>query len=291
VTPIDEADVARHVGRQTDASCAALTLPEMATASAADRALERLVERNGIVAIDAVSAADMRRAGALIWRHRDEARFAIGSQGVEYALVAAWRQAGLLPGASRSPRLAPVDRIAVVSGSGSAVTRDQIARAERAGFGVIELEAARLLHGARERDGVVAEAVRQSLDLLEQRVSPIVCSARGPNDPAMQRCLDQAKRTGLPQDTARLMIGDALGDILSAVVRRAGLARAVVAGGDTSGQVVKRLGVHALTAVAPATPGAALFAAHRTNGSLELALKGGQMGEPGFFLTLRDGAA
>jgi uncharacterized protein YgbK (DUF1537 family) len=86
-------------------------------------------------------------------------------------------------------------------------------------------------------------------------------------------------------------IGCALGRILDKVILEAGLRRAVISGGDTSGHASRQLGIHALTALAPTIPGAAIFRAHgeSAHDGLELALKGGQMGSPDYFGWVRDG--
>ena len=75
------------------------------------------------------------------------------------------------------------------------------------------------------------------------------------------------------------------------MLQRAGLRRAVISGGDTSGHASRQLGIHALTALAPTIPGAAIFRAHGdgAHDGLELALKGGQMGSPDYFGWVRDG--
>lgn len=50
------------------------------------------------------------------------------------------------------------------------------------------------------------------------------------------------------------------------------------------------LGFEARTALAPTIPGAALFTAHRSEGStLQLALKGGQMDTDDYFGWIREG--
>ncbi len=73
-------------------------------------------------------------------------------------------------------------------------------------------------------------------------------------------------------------------------MREAGLTRAAIAGGDTSSAAARGLGIYAVTAEAPMVPGAALLRAHgddpATDG-LQIALKGGQMGPPDFFSTMR----
>ena len=85
-------------------------------------------------------------------------------------------------------------------------------------------------------------------------------------------------------------IGAGLGRLLDRLVREAGLTRAVIAGGDTSSAAARALGLVALTAEIPVAHGAALLRGHRADGtSLELSLKGGQMGPPDFFVRIRDG--
>jgi uncharacterized protein YgbK (DUF1537 family) len=59
-----------------------------------------------------------------------------------------------------------------------------------------------------------------------------------------------------------------------------------VAGGDTSGHVVRQVGIEVLEVVMPLAPGAPLCRAssgHAAVDGLEIALKGGQIGRPDFF--------
>ena len=87
-----------------------------------------------IVALDVVDDETLRETGRLVWEHRGERLLAVGSQGVEYALVAHWRAAGLLEQPKAAFRAPPAERIACVSGSCSPVTAGQIAFAEQNGF-------------------------------------------------------------------------------------------------------------------------------------------------------------
>jgi uncharacterized protein YgbK (DUF1537 family) len=82
-------------------------------------------------------------------------------------------------------------------------------------------------------------------------------------------------------------LGAVLGDLLRTVLMRSGLRRAVVAGGDTSSHATQQLGLQALTFAAPLAPGSPLCRAHSEVAELdgiEVALKGGQMGQEDFFL-------
>jgi len=87
-------------------------------------------------------------------------------------------------------------------------------------------------------------------------------------------------------------IGAALGRIVARLVRRAGLTRVVISGGDTSGHAARELGLYAFTALAPTKPGAALLQAWSDDPAmdgLQIALKGGQMGSPDYFGWIKKG--
>jgi len=100
------------------------------------------------------------------------------------------------------------------------------------------------------------------------------------------------KTSGLTLEQANRKTGVALGRTLDKILRRTGLRRAIIAGGDTSGHAARQLDIFALTALAPTIPGAALFEAHSTDPTravLQLALKGGQMGTPDYFNWIKQG--
>ena len=261
VTPMGEADVRRHLARQTGLRLGLIDLLDLKAGRGPERlAAERA--QGGIVALDVIDAETLAAAGDLLWEAKG---VLLGSQGVEYALVAAWTRAGLLPPAPEPQPLRPAGRIAIVSGSCSPTTAAQIDAAAAAGFAVLDLD-------ARAPDWEAAAAA--ALAALRDGRSPLIASARG-------------STTG---DGAHPDLGTGLGRLLDRLVREAGLARAVIAGGDTSSLGARALGLAALTAETPIDPGAALLRGHRPDGStLEIVLKGGQMGRPDFFVRVRDG--
>ena len=158
----------------------------------------------------------------------------------------------------------------MVSGSCSPVTAAQIDRAEADGFDVIPLDPS-----DADWESGLEIATRAALASLSAGRSPLVATARGASDPGVR-------------DGGR--IGTGLGRLLDRLVREAGVTRAVIAGGDTSSFAARGLGLMALTAENPVAPGAALLRGHRADGgSLEIALKGGQMGPPEYFVRIRDG--
>ena len=292
ITPMAEADVTRHLAAQTSRRIALVDLESLATDAAAALRLDAiLADGPAIVAFDAMSEDDLARVGALIWNNRRRGRFALGSQGVEYALVAHFRRRGWLPDPAPPPPVGPVDRLPVVSGSVSPITARQIAHAAQNGFRVIALDASRLLAGEADANALIEATVRAALACLAEGGSPLICSAQGPDDPAVAAFRAAARRRKIDESQANAKLGAALGLVLSRIVDESGVTRAVVSGGDTSGAVTQRLGVRALTALGATVPGAALFRADRgaQRTPIELALKGGQMGSTDLFAWLRDG--
>ena len=96
VTPMDEADVRRHLARQTTLRPRPRRPRRPQGRPRAPPASPKSARRGaGIVALDVVDEETLAAAGAVIWQAAPG--FVIGSQGVEYALTAAWRAAGLLP--------------------------------------------------------------------------------------------------------------------------------------------------------------------------------------------------
>ncbi len=189
--------------------------------------------------------------------------------------------------------MTPVDRIAIVSGSCSPHTADQIAHAESAGFRAIHLDATTAVD-ARAWTGACAAAADKALAVLGEGRSPLVHTARGPDDPALAAVAAAASRSGSDIATINAAIGAGLGAILADVARRAGLGRVAIAGGDTASHGAPVLGIDALTIAASLAPGAALLHGHYPDPAtspIEIALKGGQMGPADFFTRLRDGGA
>lgn len=291
VTPMDEADVAHHLARQTTRPVGLIDLEALAdprSAEAARRA--RLAAGISLLSLDCLDDASLAACGRLMWEARGPGQLAVGSQGVEYALVRYWRDAGLIPEAPPAAGIGRAEGMAVVSGSVSPITAAQIDWSEANGFHGIAFDA-RAVTDAAALAAAEATAVEAALSALGAGRDPLVFTARGPDDPAVPALRAALAATGLAAGEANERIGRALGRVLDAIVRRAGLRRAVISGGDTSGHASRQLGIQALTALAPTIPGAAIFRAHGdgAHDGLELALKGGQMGSPDYFGRVRDG--
>jgi uncharacterized protein YgbK (DUF1537 family) len=100
-------------------------------------------------------------------------------------------------------------------------------------------------------------------------------------------------KTGVTPSKANKRLGEALGKLVLDIRRTTRIPRIAIAGGDTSGHILTAVGAQALSAVAPLAPGAPLCRLHTNKDAaidgLEVTLKGGQMGEPNFFLQAKGG--
>ncbi|SPF80232.1 four-carbon acid sugar kinase family protein [Pseudoprimorskyibacter insulae] len=287
VTPMEEADVARHLSLQTLLPCTNLDVE--ALDSAPEATLQERAQNGGIVTLDAMTEAHMRKNGRLIWEGRATAPLVAGSQGIEYALIAHWQAQGLIPTQTLSQGAGAVDRIVAVSGSVSPITARQIAWAEGNGFAVIPLDVAAMLGGDVTAEAATTKTARAALDAAQDA---LIVTARGPDDPAVAQVRAAIKASGMTGEQANTQIGAALGRILKRVLTETGLTRAIVSGGDTSGAVTRQLGLYAFTALAPTTPGAGLLTGYSNDArfdGLQIALKGGQMGSDDYFGWIKRG--
>src|SRR6056297_396305 len=292
VTPMGEADLGRHLSQQTELKVGVIDLAAI-KAGTAQTALQRCLREGAkIIAIDVVDDETLAEAGRLTWQDGAGPVFAVGSQGVEYALVAHWRAQGALPPDHAPPLLPPVDQIFAVSGSCAPTTGEQIACAEAKGFKILDFDAASAADPQRLA-GEVHRVRSASLALLSDGYDVLATTARGPDDPSLVRVAEAIEKTGASAGDVNDRLGTALGQLVLAIREQTGLPRVAIGGGDTSGHALTALGAEALSAVAPLAPGAPMCRLHTradaTIDGLEVTLKGGQMGAPDFFLQAKGG--
>lgn len=292
VTPMDEADLRRHLARQTARRIELIDLAQL-QAGQGPAQRERLSGADTpVVMIDVVDDATLAEAGRLVWEGRGEGLFSASSSGLEYALAAYWRGRGWLPATPSLPQALPVDRIAAVSGSCSPVTAQQIARARTQGFAVQRLDLPRLLD-PQATHGEIERQVADALLALQEGLSPLIHSAEGPDDPAVTGFDGWAARAGLTRAQAAAGVGQGLAEVMRRLLDRVpALRRIVVAGGDSSGAVASALDIAALSIEAGLSPGAPLCRAwsdRPDRDGLQVVLKGGQMGTEDFFASVRAG--
>lgn len=293
VTPMDEADLRIHLARQTPRRIELIDFVQMTQGQGPEQLARLQGADRPVVMLDVADEASQIEAGRLIWEGRGKGLFSASSSGLQYALTAYWRSQGWLVGQAPAQAADPVENMAVISGSCSPVSAAQIAWARGNGFDAVRLSVAHCLD-ARQRHGEVGRVVSLARGALARGLSPIVFTAEGPDDPAVQGFAASAKVSGLDPNSAAQQLGEALAAVASQMLEHSGLKRIVVAGGDSSGAVASHLGIRALTVLSALCPGAPLCRAWsddpRRDG-LQVVLKGGQMGSVSFYGEVRAGTA
>ena len=288
ITPMDESDLRLHLGRQTDLP---IGLVDVRHLSESDRELQARLKQmtvagTKIVILDTLDEQHMQKVGRLIWElGQEKATFVVGSSGVEFALTAYWGSTGIAKETGKFNSPGPVDRIVAISGSAAPMAAAQIRHALEHGFTGIRLDSAALIDSqaagqARE------QIVQRALVILQSGGSVILYSALGPDDPHIPRTKERMAALGIPPRRVGERLGKQQGLILKDILLKTGIRRCAVAGGDTSGNVLKQLDAYVLEFLAPlgtATPLCRAGSHDATLDGLEVALKGGQLGEIDFF--------
>ncbi|MFB6120819.1 MAG: four-carbon acid sugar kinase family protein [Halobacteriaceae archaeon] len=287
-TPMRESDLRRHLGEQTDRDIGLVDLRQL------ERGAVSLPESE-VVVFDAIAPRHLHTIGEFLWDRAtaaDGPLFAVGSSGLEHhALTTRWAETGAIPDTdSLLEPHPPVEQVAVVSGSASPVTDRQIQRAADDGFATLRLDAPRLVD-PDEAAAAREDALDAALAAVEDGRSVVLYTARGPDDPAIERTRERYAALDCDESMgARL--GREQGRVFRALIAESGLERVCVAGGDTSGYVVPQLDAYALEPVAPTAPGAPLCRIHSHTDvfdGIEITLKGGQTGGENYFEALRAG--
>ncbi|MDX2032279.1 MAG: four-carbon acid sugar kinase family protein [Blastocatellia bacterium] len=287
VTPMDEGDLRLHLAKQTDAAIALFDLAALSgSEEAVDARFAALREKQpGIVLFDTLDEARLATAGRLIWK--SDARFAIGSSGMGYALASHWGRPRV-----KYSSAGPVEQVIVMAGSCSTATAAQIEWAEANGYAGLRLDAA-LLTDETTADAKRARLRQAALENLAAGRSVVLYSARGPHDPVMHASNERLRQGGMDELTVRERLGRQQGLLLRELLLASVARRVCVAGGDTSSHAIRQLGIYALELLTPLVPGQPLNRAHaedpRLDG-LEIALKGGQHGRADHFESVRRGA-
>jgi 3-oxoisoapionate kinase len=265
ITPMDEADLRVHLGKQTSKRIGLLDAIDMELLPGdLDRRLESLVgEGARIVLMDVLYDRHLDAIGAILAERarRDGSLFVAGSSGVESALCAHWMKTGGAARAAHFERPGPSRPIIALAGSCSPVTGAQIGWAVGHGF---------------------AEIVFDGRDVGD--IFSNVCGAIRAGRSVCVHTGGTREKDLSANDAAG--IGAALGRILARALSETGVRRVVVAGGDTSSQVARALGIEAVEMMGELTRGVPLCKASSSNPrieGLEIAFKGGQIGNEDFF--------
>ena len=264
LTPMTDANLVRVLQPQTRHR---VGLIAHGTVAAGAAAIENACTStgSGIAIVDAITAGDLHAIG----RACAGLRLVTGGSGVAEGLPENFRLAGLLKRHDADTALPQIDGpAAIIAGSCSAATNAQVAHwlKQRPGY---RIDVRRLLAG----DDIVGEALAWARKQGPQ--TPVLLYATSTPD-EVRAVQEQA---GVEQTGTQ--IEHALAEIAWALAQ-AGTRKFVVAGGETSGAVVKRLGIHALRIGPTIDPGVPWTSSTGTD-PVALALKSGNFGTVDFF--------
>jgi uncharacterized protein YgbK (DUF1537 family) len=300
VTPMAEGDLLRHLALQTALPLSGIFLPSLDGArEEVDRAWSEATSTGDAgILLDTVTPRHLTEVGRILDSYATTVGsiFTIGSSGVEYALTQWWRELGNLPDTQRTyDRIEPTSQILAISGSASPLSSAQIDTAIAAGFAEIAIDAKALVRDDSWQQ-TAHKIVARAIALVSEGRSVIMHTARGPRDTRIAEMLEYFTADGLTQDDARhqggRLLGQRLGAVANDVLAATHLRRLVLSGGDTSSQVTQVLGPDALEIDGRLAAGAPLCRVLSDKPhlrDLQLALKGGQMGDQNFFVIARDG--
>lgn len=269
LTPMTDANLVRVLGRQTEGTVGLVPYVTVDQGPAAiRRAMTGLKEQGRRYAIvDAVSDAHLRAIGEAAESHA----LITGGSGIAIGLPENFRRAGKLPALSDPGALPEITgHTAILAGSCSRATLFQVGRA-REKIPTLQLDALATPNAAALAEHALAWADGKLGQI------PILIAASAPPDQV------EALQKKLGRDAAGTLVETALATIAEALVAR-GVRQLVVAGGETSGAVVTKLGVRSLRIGPEIDPGVPWTLAEGSGPALRLALKSGNFGAPDFFL-------
>ena len=269
LTPMTDPNLVRVLQQQTASRVGLIGYPAVSRGVEQIRAGFDVLRRQGVrmAIVDALENQDLYAIGAAC----ADLPLVTGGSGIALGLPGNFVRAGLLDpqqGAAAGELPAVEGLSMVLAGSASKATNAQVKAwmEKRPAFRIDPLALA-------SGEPVVAQALAFARQHLERQPALIYATTTP----------EQVKQVQaeLGVERAGLLIEQALADIAAALLE-SGVRRFVIAGGETSGAVVKALGVRALRIGAQIDPGVPATASIGTT-PLALALKSGNFGSIDFF--------
>ena len=270
LNPMHDSNLVRVLARQSKTRIGLVELAVLTQGPDAVRQkLVALAKQDvGAVIVDAVFDADLETIGIVALDHG----LSVGASGIGLGLARALVKSGRAAShASKTMFDTPVGGpAACLAGSCSQATLQQIANAEQV-MPVLHLDPEQVIAGK----GEARRALAWARDRLKD--GPVlIASSSTPEEVAALQSRHGRDATGHAVEQAMAEIADGL--------VAAGVRRLVVAGGETSGAVVDRLGIPGFLVGAEIAAGVPVLRAVGANaGDMLLALKSGNFGGPEFF--------
>ena len=271
LNPMHDSNLVRVLARQSKTRIGLIDLAALARGPDAvrNKLVELAGQSVGAVIVDAVFASDLESIGAVALEHR----LSVGASGIGLGLARALVASGRAKSQATSGAIADTavgGPAACLAGSCSQATLLQVANAGQV-MPVLHLDPEQVIAGK----GEARRALAWATDRLREGPVLIASSSTPEEVAALQ------SRHG--RDATGHAIEQAMADIAEGLVS-AGVRRLVVAGGETSGAAVDRLGIPGFLVGAEIAAGVpVLRAVGAKAGDMLLALKSGNFGGPEFF--------
>ncbi len=267
LTPMTDSNLVQILSRQTPHTVGLISHDTVAAGvKAIQAAMATLRAQNKRYAIlDVIADGDLLTIGEAV----AALPLITGGSGIALGLPENYRRQGLLENAA-PPRLPNIAGPAVVlSGSCSEQTRKQVAHMKQS-YPALALDPIALAAKTQR----VADVIAWAAPYMD--TTPVLIYSSG--SPASVRAVQ--KRLG--REAAGQMIEQALAEVARELVKK-GVRRLVVAGGETSGAVVRALSIQALR-IGPAIDPGVPWTESIGDPTLALALKSGNFGSDDFFI-------
>lgn len=291
-TPMREADLRRHLAEQTALPIGLVDV--MSVQGGPDSlhaAWQRAIAHHpGAVVFDTLHNGDLDAIAQLLLNEGGKAPvYSIAAQGLAEGLGRSLRtRAGH---ARRPPPPRDVERMLVLSGSAAQLNEAQLQAALDAGWSAHQVDVIGLL-----RPGGVEQAAADLTALLDREFSMtsdvVLYTAHGAQDRNLARTQAHVREHRIAPDAVARAIGELYSRLTRTAVKRFGLRRIVLAGGDTASHAMRLSDAYALEIVANARGGGRLCRLLSHDAGLdgvEVMLKGGQVGNPRTFIDARHG--
>ena len=285
LTPMRDANLLRVLQAQSRGRVGLIPRAEVAMGAAAVRERIAVLRGEGVrLAIaDAISDADLVTLGAAC----ADAVLVTGGSGVALGLPANFRRQGTLrdTDAAHLPRI--VGPAVVLSGSASVATNGQVAAWLRDGRRAYRRDPRALAQGEPAMAAVIDAAMDAAMDTASHTASDAGMDVGSHGEPTLvyaTASADEVRRVQSELGAARAaaLVEHALGEI-AAGLRKRGMRRFVIAGGETSGAVIQALGIQALRIGAQIDPGVPATQSMGDAEPLAVVLKSGNFGSEDFF--------
>ncbi|WP_458094519.1 3-oxo-tetronate kinase [Roseomonas sp. WA12] len=272
LTPMTEPDLVKVLAAQTARRVGLISLPVIARGEGAVARQVSALRAEGVtLAIaDAGTEDDLATLARASW----DWKLLTGGSNLASHLPAIWREKGLLSAATAVSPPSADGHGAVLAGSCSDRTREQVEHFA-AQHPALRVDLARV----ESPEAALREAVAWALPRLE--AGPVCVTTAGDPD------VVASAQARFGRDGAARAAEGLLGGLAKALVD-GGVRRILVAGGESSGAVIRALGISRLSVAPYVSPGIGLCAAEAPV-PLALCLKSGKLGPVDMFGTVLEG--